>query len=215
MRNKVIQRTLQGKLIAIVRGMAGDSILPLAEALREGGVDMMEVTFNQRHPESFSETTKSIGAIRKRFGDDVLVGAGTVITPEQAEMAAEAGALYIISPNVDVRVIARTRELGLVSMPGALTATEAQVAHTAGADFIKLFPAGDLGPGYLKALTAPLSHLSFLAVGGIDEKNMPAFRKAGALGFGIGGNLVNRELVAAGRWAAITELAKVFVAAAQ
>lgn len=215
MRDTVIQRVEKDRVVAIVRGMEEGLILPLAEALVAGGIGMMEVTFAQNKPETFSATARAIAAISQRFAGDVLAGAGTVLTVEQVSMAADAGAKYIISPNVDVEVIAKTRHLGLVSMPGAMTPSEAVTASVAGADFIKLFPAGSLGPGYLKAIRAPLSHLRFLAVGGIDEHNMPEFRKAGAVGFGIGGNLVNRDMVAAGRLGEITELAKRLVAAAQ
>lgn len=215
MRERVMRRVEEDRLVAIVRGIPEELLPPLAEALREGGVGMMEVTFDQSAPASFAATARSIAAIRQRFGDEVLAGAGTVVTVEQAGMAADAGALYIISPNVDAAVIAETRRLGLVSMPGAMTPTEAQAAHAAGADFIKLFPAASLGPGYLRALRAPLAHLRFLAVGGIDETNMPAFRRAGAVGFGVGGNLANRAMVEAGQFAEITRLAKMYVAAAQ
>lgn len=213
MRDMIIERTLRGKLIAIVRGMDENAILPLAEALYKGGITMIEVTFNQANPATFSATTGGIAGIAKRFGDDVLAGAGTVLTPEQAVMARDAGARYIISPNVDASVIAKTREMGLVSMPGAMTPTEAQAAHLAGADFIKLFPAGNFGPDYIKAVRAPLSHLKYLAVGGINEQNIPAFIKAGAEGFGVGGNLVNKAWIDAGEFDKITSLAKKYVEA--
>lgn len=215
MREKVIERLEKGRVVAIARGMEEELILPLAEALIAGGIGMMEVTFDQRDPESFSGTARAIESVRMRFGDDLLAGAGTVVSVEQAVIAADAGAMYLISPNVDTDVIAKTRELGLVSIPGAMTPSEAQEAHNAGADYIKLFPAGALGHAYLGAIRAPLSHLSFLAVGGIDEKNMPDFRKAGAVGFGVGGNLVNKDWVVSGRFADITALAKRLVFAAQ
>lgn len=215
MRETVKERVRGGKLIAIVRGMDPGKILPLSEALHKGGISMIEVTFNQSDPAGFERTAEAIAAIRREFGEAVLAGAGTVITTEQVRLAAEAGALYMISPNVDVDVIRKTRELGLVSMPGAFTPSECMTAHNAGADFIKLFPAGNLGPGYLKALRAPLSHLEFLGVGGIGEGNMREFLDAGAVGFGVGGNLVNKALVEAGEWEEITALAKRYVQAVQ
>ena len=213
MRDKVLQRTLAGKLIAIVRGMEEEKILPLAEALAKGGIGMIEVTFNQKDPGSFVATAQAIAAIRAHFGEDVYAGAGTVLTQEQLKLAADGGALYIISPNADTDIIRGARALGLVSMPGVLTPTECMAAHNAGADFMKLFPLGEIGAGYLKALRAPLSHLKFLGVGGINDKNIPEFLAAGAVGFGVGGNLVNKEWIDAGEFNKITALAKQYVAA--
>ena len=111
-------------------------------------------------------------------------------------------------------VIRRTRELGMVSIPGALTPTEVMTAHKAGADFVKLFPAGCFGPGYVKAVKAPLSHIKLLVVGSIDENNLASFLSAGAAGAGVGGNLVNKAWVEAGQYDKITEVARLLVAAA-
>ena len=208
-----VQTIMEHKLVAIVRGMEEDKILPFAEALYKGGIRMIEVTFNLKSPEDLT-TTRAINAISSRFGKDVWAGAGTVVSPKMVERAKEAGALYIVSPNTDPSVIARTKELNLISIPGALTPSECMDAHNAGADFIKLFPAGSLGPDYLKAIKAPLSHLHFVATGGINEKTIPAYLKAGASGFGVGGNLTNKEWIDAGDFHKITELAKAYVEAA-
>lgn len=207
-----VQTILEHKLIAIVRGMEEDKILPFAEALYKGGIRMIEVTFNLRAPED-PATPKAIKAISSRFGKDVWAGAGTVVSPRLVEKAQEAGALYIISPSTDPAVIARTKELNLISIPGAFTPSECMEAHNAGADMIKLFPAGSLGPDYLKAIRAPLSHLHFVATGSVNEKNIPAYLKAGAAGFGVGGNLTNKEWIDAGEFHKITELAKAYVEA--
>ncbi|MCL2059216.1 MAG: bifunctional 4-hydroxy-2-oxoglutarate aldolase/2-dehydro-3-deoxy-phosphogluconate aldolase [Oscillospiraceae bacterium] len=211
MREKVIAEILRGKLIAIVRGMAEEQIVPIAEAIRAGGISMLEVTFNQANPDSFASTARAIAAIRKSFGDAGYAGAGTVITVQQLEMAAEAGAQYIIAPDANPEIIRKTREMGLVSIPGAMTPSECVMAHNAGADFVKLFPLGNLGAGYLKAIRAPLSHIKFLGVGGISEKNAAEYLAAGAVGFGVGGNLVNKEWIDAGRFDLITELATKYV----
>jgi 2-dehydro-3-deoxyphosphogluconate aldolase/(4S)-4-hydroxy-2-oxoglutarate aldolase len=207
MREKVIAEILNGKLIAIVRGMDEEQIVPIAMAIKAGGIKMLEVTFNQSNPDSFESTARSIKAVRGAFGDDGFAGAGTVITPGQLDLAAEAGAQYIISPDANPDIIKKTREMGLASIPGAMTPTKCVAAHNAGADFVKLFPLGNLGAGYLKAIRAPLSHIMFLGVGGISEKNAGEFLKAGAVGFGVGGNLVNKEWIDAGRYDLITELA--------
>jgi len=215
MRNTVIQQILAKKLIAIVRGLPESQAVPLAGALLAGGITLIEVTFNQADPESFPCTAGAIAAIRDAYGGRMRVGAGTVMTPEQLRLAHDAGAGFIISPNVDPVVIEQTRALGLVSLPGCMTATEATAAHSYGADFIKVFPAGVLGPGYISALKAPLSHLKFLAVGGVDCANIPAFLRAGALGFGVGGKLVNKDWIAAGAFDKITALAQEYVKACE
>jgi 2-dehydro-3-deoxyphosphogluconate aldolase/(4S)-4-hydroxy-2-oxoglutarate aldolase len=214
MRNAVIQQILDKKLIAIVRGLPEEQAAPLAGALLAGGIPLIEVTFNQADPASFPRTAKAIAAIREAYGDAMRVGAGTVMTPEQLRLAHGAGAEFIISPNVDEAVIGETRALGLVSLPGCMTPTECVDAHRYGADFIKVFPAGALGPGYIAALRAPLSHLRSLAVGGVDCPNTPDSLPAGALGFGVGGNLVNKDWIAAGAFDKITALAAEYVKAA-
>ena len=208
MRETIIQEVLNHKIIAIVRGMDQEQTVNIAKALYAGGIRFIEVTFNQKKPEEFYKTADSIRAIREAMGDKMYVGAGTVTSVELVDMAAEAGALYMISPDMDEAVIKRTRELGLVSMPGAYTATEAKKAYNAGADFVKLFPCIGDAPAYVKALCAPLSHIPFLAVGGVDANNANAFIKAGAVGVGVGSSLVNKKWIDAGEYEKITEEAK-------
>ena len=213
MTQKIIDNVKQKKLIAIVRGMEPDYMLSLGQALYDGGIDMIEVTFNQSATDHYAATVKGIEILKEYFQDRVLVGAGTVLTTEQVDLAKAAGAGYIITPSTDPEVISYAKEQNLVAMPGALTPSEAVAAWKAGADFVKIFPAGNLGPAYLKAIRAPLSHIPFLAVGGINEKNIPDFLKAGAAGFGVGGNLVNKEWIMNGETDKITQLAKAFVQA--
>ena len=145
----------------------------------------------------------------------MLIGAGTVITEKQVELTAAAGGKFIISPDTFVDVIKKTRELGLVSMPGALTPSEIQTAHRAGADFVKMFPITNMGPEYVKAVKAPLSHIKLLAVGGVDNNNMADYLKVGISGFGIGSNITDKKMLANEDWAGITKLAEVYVAAAK
>ena len=215
MTEQIISLTREKKIIAIVRGIAPEQGLQTAQALYDGGIRMIEVTFDQKNPNNWKNTTDMIRAIDAHFGGKVAVGAGTVTTPELVELAAAAGAKYIISPDANEDVIRRTVELHLVSIPGVMTPTEIMAAHRAGADFVKLFPAGSLGAGYLKAIKAPISHIDMLVVGGIDEKNIADFLKVGAAGAGIGGNLVNKAWVEAGQFEKITEIARQLVAAAQ
>ena len=188
------------KIIAIIRGFAPDTCLRLAEAYAAGGIALVEVAFNQREPETWKDTARAIRAIRERFTPSVRVGAGTVLTEEQLSMCEDAGGEYMITPNVNVPLIRECVRRGLVAMPGALTPTDAVAAHEAGASFVKIFPAATFGAGYVKALVAPLSHVPFLAVGGISADNVAEFLKAGCVGAGVGGNLTNREWIAAGEW---------------
>lgn len=211
MRETIINNVYEHKIIAIVRGMEPEYCVKLAEALYAGGINMIEVTFNQRSTDHFAATTKAIQAISEALSGKVLVGAGTVLTKEQVDLAKAAGAQYMISPSVDEEVIRYTREQGLVSMPGAMTPSEAVTAYKAGADFVKVFPVGNLGSSFIKAIKAPLSHIPFLAVGGVNEKNVAEFLKAGAVGVGVGGNLVNAQWIKAGEYDKITALAEEFV----
>ena len=172
---------------------------------------MVEVTFNQKSPESWKDTAAAIKAISARFKGDVRVGAGTVLSAEQLDMCEQAGGEYMIAPNVNETLIRDCRRRGLVSMPGAFTPSEAVAAYDAGADFVKLFPVCSLGAGYVKALAAPLSHIPFLAVGGISEANIAEFLAAGCVGAGVGGNLTNREWIAAGEWRKIESTARSLV----
>ena len=198
----------QRKIIAIVRGLAPEYMVKLAEALYEGGIDLMEVTFNQAKPETWKDTAAAIKAVSEHMQGKMLVGAGTVIRQEQLDMAKEAGALYIITPNTNVELIRKVKEYGLLSFPGAFTPTEIEMAYEAGADAVKVFPAGNLGPSYIKAVKAPLSHIPLMAVGGVNEKNAADFLKAGCCGIGVGGNLVNKDWIEAGEWDKIIALAQ-------
>lgn len=141
----------------------------------------------------------------------VCLGAGTVITAEQVMMAVDAGAEYIISPTTDISVIQKTKELGKVSIPGAFTPSEMVAAFDAGADIIKLFPAGVLGIDYIKALLTPLSYIPVVAVGGVNLDNVDQFIKAGAKGVGVGGNLVDKRTVYSGDYCEITKTAQAYV----
>ena len=213
MRDKIIAEILDKKILAIVRGADEAQALSAAKALYEGGVTLVEVTFNQKAPETFVKTAAAIKAISEELEGKVLVGAGTVTSAEQVTIAAEAGAKYIISPDTDIEVIKKTRELGLVSLPGAYTPSEAKQAYNAGADFVKLFPCVGDAPSYIKAVCAPLNHIRFLAVGGVNEDTAKDFFKAGAVGIGVGSNLVNKKLMDEGNYGEITERARRFVSA--
>ncbi len=212
-REEIIAQVESEKIVAIVRGVEPAQCLAVADALYTGGIRLMEVTFDQKHPESFPDTANAIRTICETYEGRLLAGAGTVTTPELVELAAQAGAQYIISPDTNVDVIRRTRELGLVSMPGALTPSEIMTAHRAGADFVKLFPVANFGADYVKAVRAPVSHVKLLAVGGVNEHNIRDFLNAGMVGAGVGGNLANKTWIEQGEFNKITEAAKAILAA--
>lgn len=211
MRKDIIQKVLDNKIIAIVRGVYGEDCLNLAKALCKGGIKLLEVTFDQSKPEQLTRTSDTIKLLVEKMGEEMSFGAGTVTTVEMVELAKSAGAQFIISPNTNGKVIRATVEADMVSIPGAMTATEVLNAHEYGADFVKLFPIGELGISYVKALCAPINHIKVLAVGGVNENNLKEFLKAGAVGAGVGGNLVNKEWIAASEFDKITALARKFV----
>ena len=213
MRESIIDLIEKEKIIAIVRGAEPEQCKAVAQALYAGGIRLMEITYDQKRPESWQATANAIGALAREYEGRMFVGAGTVTSPELVELTAKAGGAFIISPDTDVAVIKKTRELGLVSMPGAMTPSEIKTAHNAGADFVKLFPVGNLGAGYLKAVKAPLSHIKIMAVGGVNEENAAEFLKAGAAGLGVGGNLAKKAWIEAGEYDRLTAAAKALVEA--
>ncbi|MBR0222327.1 MAG: bifunctional 4-hydroxy-2-oxoglutarate aldolase/2-dehydro-3-deoxy-phosphogluconate aldolase [Synergistaceae bacterium] len=201
----------QRKIVAIVRGLKPDNMLRLAQAFKEGGIGLMEITYNQKAPETWADTAKAIEAVNKEFGDEMLVGAGTVITLEQVAMTYNAGGHYLVTPSTQPEIIRAGKAFGLGLFPGAFTPSEILEAYNAGADAVKVFPASVLGTGYIKAVKAPLSHVPLMAVGGVNEKNAADFMKAGCVGLGVGGNLVNKDWIANGEWDKIRDLAKEFI----
>lgn len=214
MRDIIIQKIKEEKVIAIVRGIRPELCLKVAQALYDGGIILMEITYNLKEPSSWIQTAEAIQVVAEAFEGRMFVGAGTVINTELVDMTFAHKGQYIISPDTDENVIKRTRELGMVSMPGAMTPSEIKQAYNAGADFVKVFPAGNLGASYIKAVKAPLNHIPMLAVGGgISEKNVQEFLAAGADGFGIGGNLAKKAWIDAEEFDKLTEAAKATVAA--
>ncbi|MBR2322548.1 MAG: bifunctional 4-hydroxy-2-oxoglutarate aldolase/2-dehydro-3-deoxy-phosphogluconate aldolase [Clostridia bacterium] len=210
-KNDVIKLIDSEKIIVIVRGVDKKDLIPLAKSMYDGGIRLLEVTYSANGSVTDEETADNIKLLADYFGDKMVIGAGTVLTEKQVELTYNAGGKFIISPDTYDKVIKKSVELGLVSMPGALTPTEIQTANRLGADYVKLFPITNLGVGYLKAVKAPLSHVKLLAVGGVDENNMSDYLSAGINGFGIGSNIVNKNLIKSGNFEKITDLARKFV----
>ena len=186
---------------------------PLEYVQQRKIVALMEVPYDQKAPETWKNTAAAIEAVEKEFGDRVLVGAGTVITPEQVSMTYNAGGHYLVTPTTQPEIIRMGKALGMGLYPGAFSPSEILEAWKAGADAVKVFPAGSLGPGYIKAVRAPLGHIPLMAVGGVNEKNAAEYMKAGCVGIGVGGNLVNREWIENGEWDKVTALAREFIKA--
>ncbi len=211
MKEQIIKAIENEKLVVIVRGIERKDLIPLAEAMYAGGVRLLEITYSADGSTSDEETADRIKMLAERFDGRMYIGAGTVLSEEQVELTAAAGGRFIISPDTNEAVIKKTSELGLVSMPGALTPTEIQTAHKAGADFVKVFPAGNLGVEYVKSVKAPLSHIKMLAVGGINLESIPDYKKIGISGFGLSSNIIDKKKVEAGDFASITALAEKYV----
>nr|WP_156324431.1 bifunctional 4-hydroxy-2-oxoglutarate aldolase/2-dehydro-3-deoxy-phosphogluconate aldolase [Bacillus sp. FJAT-27251] len=172
-------------VVAVIREATADNIVPIAHALHEGGVKVLEVT---------AETPGVMALIEKvraELGSKVLVGAGTILDPETARAAILAGSQFIVSPSLNTETIKMTKRYGIASIPGALTPTEILTAYEHGADMIKVFPANAFGPGYIKNIHGPFPHIPLMVTGGINHENMKDYLEGGARAVGIGSNLVN------------------------
>ena len=175
------------KIVAILRGIQADDVLKIAGALCDGGVKIIEVTLNSPN------ALLAIEQLNSAYGNQLLVGAGTVLDVSDAKAAMAAGATFLISPNVDIAVIKAAKDAGILSIPGAFTPTEIITAHNNGADIVKVFPAPDAA--YIKNILAPLNHIKLMPTGGINLTNIKSFKDAGATAFGIGSSLVNNQSI--------------------
>ena len=210
---QAIARLEKVKLVAILRGIKEEVSLPLVEALLLGGVKILEFTFDHGEPGYMENTCRKVARIKAAFDGELLLGCGTVLSTEEPDAAIKAGAQLIISPHTDTELIKHSKKLGAVCIPGAFTPTEIMAAHTAGADYVKLFPAGELGLDYIKAIRAPLAHIPLLAVGGVKPGNVADFLNAGVNGFGVGSQLVDSKTLKAGDYNSIRERALAFTKA--
>ena len=204
----------KNKIICICRRIYGEELRKLAQAMYDGGIRLMEVTFDQADPDCCQKTGQAIRMVDEEFGGRMQFGAGTVLTREQVDAARDAGAKYIISPNTDEEIIRYTKQLGLVSIPGAMTPSEILAAHDAGADFVKLFPTVYLGLPYLKDIQGPIKHVKLLGTGGLTEENLKDYLDMGMAGAGISGRLVDPELRKKNDYAALSRRAAAFMAIA-
>lgn len=193
------------RLVAILRGVTRVQAMEATEVFVDAGLKAVEITYNTK------DAPRIINNLASKYGDQLLVGAGTVMTVADVTSAREAGASFILSPDCNTEVIKASKDAGMFSVPGAFTATEVTTAHRAGADMVKLFPAGRLGPGYMKDLLGPLNNIKFMAVGGIDLTNAGAFLEAGACSVGIGSSLVDMNLIKSQKFSELKALAIEFL----
>lgn len=205
-KSEVIQTIRDIGVIPVVRATTADEAMRAIDAIREGGISVLEITM------TVPGAVKLIEEVVKRYGDDALVGAGTVLDPETATACIESGAKFVVSPALNPETIACCRRLDVAVMPGALTPTEVVQAWNAGADFVKVFPAGAVGgPSYLKSLKAPLPQIELVPTGGVSLKTAADFIRAGAAALGVGADLVDIKAIREGQAALITERAKQFI----
>ena len=204
-RFEIVSRLLNPGIIAVVRVPSTEQVLPVCEALVAGGVIALEITF------TVPNALDAIQQVSAHFGAQALVGAGTVLNAEMTRQAIYAGAKFIVSPITRAEIVTVAHEASVPAMLGAYTPTEAQTAHEAGADFIKLFPADKLGPAYVKALRAPLPHLKIVPTGGVDLNTAAEFLKAGCAALGVGGSLLTAEILKTANWTELTRLARAYV----
>jgi 2-dehydro-3-deoxyphosphogluconate aldolase/(4S)-4-hydroxy-2-oxoglutarate aldolase len=179
----VLERVRELGVLAVVRGRTREAALEVVDALVEGGVTGIEVTFTT------PEAGEVMAELARRHGDAILVGAGTLIRPEQVDEAVSAGATFLVSPGCDPELMAVMRETGLAVMPGALTPSEVMLAQRSGADVVKVFPGSLGGPSYLKALRGPFPDVPIMPTGGVSRENVRDWFAAGAFAVGVGGAL--------------------------
>lgn len=203
-REQVVARTRSTGVIAIMRHTESTRAIETAEALLSGGVEIVEVTMNT------AGALGMITALGKHFGDRIVVGAGTVLSVDAAREAVDAGARILVSPHLDEAIVVYAVESGIAVVPGAFTPTEIFRGWSAGASFVKVFPAGPVGPRYVKDVLAPLNQVSLIPTGGVNLENAVEFIRAGAAALGLGSALVDPKLVADGNYRQIATTAAAF-----
>jgi 2-dehydro-3-deoxyphosphogluconate aldolase / (4S)-4-hydroxy-2-oxoglutarate aldolase len=202
----VLRKIAEVGLVPVVRAQSADEAMKVVDAIREGGVPVLEITMTVPGAIGVME------ALVRRFGSDVLLGAGTVLDPETARACMLAGARFVVSPALNPATIEMCRRYSVPVMPGALTPTEVVAAWTAGADVVKVFPCGAVGgASYIKALKAPLPHIDMIPTGGVSVKTAADFIKAGSMALGVGADLVDTQAIRDGNARAVTEKAREYL----
>lgn len=203
-KQQVLDGIIECGIVAVVRGTSDELIMKAIEAALDGGLNVVEVAF------TVPNALEIIKRLVESVSDDVILGAGTVLTPEMAADAVDAGAQFIVSPNVNLATIEMAKSRGVPVFPGALTPTEVATAWQAGADMVKIFPANVMGPTYLKDLHGPFPQIKFMPTGGVNLNTARDYLENGAAALGVGGDLINRKLMEEGNFAEIASRARKF-----
>jgi 2-dehydro-3-deoxyphosphogluconate aldolase/(4S)-4-hydroxy-2-oxoglutarate aldolase len=193
-------------LVPVLRAQSEEMGHAIVEAMIAGGVTVVEVTM------TVPGAIDLLRVLKRKYGSQLLLGSGTVMTAAQAAATIEAGAEFVVSPSLHPEVIAKTKELGKVSIPGSLTPTEVITAWNAGADYVKIFPCSAVGgASYLKALLAPFPELQLIPTGGVTQQTAADFLKAGARALGVGADLVNAKAIVEGHPEIVTNAARAYL----
>ena len=201
-REKISASIIDAGLVAIVRVHHPELALPIAKALVAGGIRAVELTM------TIPNALDAIRTIDRELGNKILLGVGTVIDDDTCKAAIDAGAKYIISPITKPSLVENAHAMDRPVMLGAYTPSEAQAAYEAGSDFIKIFPADSLGPNYIKALLAPLTHLKIIPTGGVNLDTMESFLAAGSTALGIGSSLLKTNIINSENWSELESLSR-------
>jgi len=208
-RNTIVERLESAGLVAIVRASSSEGLIETCRALRDGGVQIAEITMTT------PGALDTIAATSAEFADQFLIGVGSVLDAQTAVQAIDAGAQFVVCPIFRQEVLDAGHRLGKPVLPGALTPAEIQTAWEAGADIVKVFPANHFGPRYFKDVLAPLPHLKLTPTGGVDLETVSTWFRAGAACLGVGSSLVKKDLIAQRDWSALTSRARQFVKAVE
>jgi 2-dehydro-3-deoxyphosphogluconate aldolase / (4S)-4-hydroxy-2-oxoglutarate aldolase len=204
-KHEIVNRLMNEKIVAILRKIDGDKFDGVLQAIIKGGIKCVEVTLNSQG------ALDLINRIHSKYGEEICVGAGTVLDQVSCRLAIMSDAQYIVTPTLNEEVIRMANMYGKPCIPGAATPTEILKAYESGAEIIKVFPAASLGSAFFKDIKGPLPHIPLMATGGVSLDNIIEFSKAGACTFGIGSSLTDREAIKNGDFNKIEELAKGFV----
>jgi len=205
-KREVFNRMMSEGLIPVIRVTAASEAIDVADAIKEGGVTLIEITM------SVQGAIDVIKELTQKYKDEIIMGAGTVLDPETGRAALLAGAQFIVSPTLNLDLIHLAHRYSAVVIPGSMTPTEIVAAWNAGADMVKVFPAGQLGgPEYIKAIRGPLPQVLLVPTGGVNLQNAGAFIKAGATALGVGGELVDKKAVKEKKFNIITENTRAFL----
>ncbi|SHK50339.1 bifunctional 4-hydroxy-2-oxoglutarate aldolase/2-dehydro-3-deoxy-phosphogluconate aldolase [Rhodothermus profundi] len=205
MRHEIVSELIARGAVAVIRIADSGQLLRVVEAIYKGGVTAIEITMSVPH------ALKMIEAVVQRMGEEVLVGAGSVLDAETARLAIDAGARYVVSPVFKAEILQMAHRYDVPALPGAFTPTEILTAHEAGADIVKVFPADVVGQAFFKAIRAPMPQLRLMPTGGVTLLNAGDWLRAGACAVGVGSALLDRQAIAARNWQKLTENARILV----